>query len=82
MAGSVCILSASSFVLFSLVLLVLTMLTEKFFFVILGPTDVIFRCDDLNFVFDSVALFSAIGTLSHDFYLQLFLFTILLFTKS
>ena len=39
------------------------MLTEKFFLVILGPTDVTFRCDELYFVFDSVAFFSAIGTL-------------------
>ena len=62
MAGSVCFPSAPSFV-FSFELFVLTMLTEKFFLVILGPTDVTFRCDELHFVFDSVALFSAIGTL-------------------
>ena len=61
---SVCFPSAPSFVLFSFELLVLTMLTEKFFIVILGPTVVTFRCDELCFVFDSVALFfSAIGTL-------------------
>ena len=63
MAGSVCFPSAPSFVLLSFELLVLTMLTEKFFLVILGPTVVTFRCDELCFVFDSVALFSAIGTL-------------------
>ena len=63
MAGSVCFPSAPSFVLFSFELLVLTMLTEKFFLVTLGPTVVIFRCDELCFVVDSVALFSAIVTL-------------------
>ena len=84
MAGSVCFPSAPSFVLFSFELLVLTMLTEKFFLVILGPTVVTFRCDELSFVFDSVALFFysyRYSAPSHDFYLQLFLFTILLFTK-
>ena len=82
MAGSVCFPSAPSFVLFFLVLLVWTMLTEKFCFVILGPTDVIFRCDELYIVFDSVAfLIYRYPAPSHDFYLQLFLFTILLFTK-
>ena len=83
MAGSVCFPSALSFV-FSFDFLVLTMLTEKFFLVILGPTDVTFRCDELHFVFDSVAFFFSYRypAPSHDFYLQLFLFTILLFTKS
>ena len=59
------------------------MLTEKFFFVILGPTVVTFRCDELCFVFDSVALFFSYRypTPSHDFYLQLLLFTKSLFTK-
>ena len=52
-----------SFVLFSVLLLVLTMLTEKFFFVIFGPIDVVLRSDELYFVFDSVDLFSATGTL-------------------
>ena len=45
----------------SVVLLVLTMLTEKFFFVIFGPIDVVLRSDELYFA--SVGLFSATGTL-------------------
>ena len=39
------------------------MLTEKFFFVIFGPIDVVLRSDELYFVFASVDLFSATGTL-------------------
>ena len=39
------------------------MITEKFFFVIFGSIDVILRSDELYFVFDSVDLFSATGTL-------------------
>ena len=39
------------------------MLTEKFLFVIFGPIDVVLRSDELYFVFDSVDLFSATGTL-------------------
>ena len=57
MAGSACFPSVPSFVLFSVLLLVLTMLTEKFFFVIFGPIDVVLRSDELFFVFDSVDLF-------------------------
>ena len=37
------------------------MLTEKFFFVIFGPIDVVLRSDELYFA--SVGLFSATGTL-------------------
>ena len=84
MAGSACFPSAPSFVFSSLLLLVLTMLTEKFFFVTLGPTNVILRSDELYFVFDSVYLFFShrYPAPSHDFYLQLIFFTILVFTKS
>ena len=63
MAGSACYPSAPSFVLSSLLLPVLTMLTEMFFFVTLGPTDFILRSDELYFVSDSVDRFSATGTL-------------------
>ena len=59
------------------------MLNEKFFFVTFGPIDVVLRSDELYFVFDSVDLFSATGTLLRlMIFLQLILFTILVFTKS
>ena len=76
-------MASVSFVLFSFELLVLTMLTEKFFLITLEPTVVTFRCDELCFVFESVALFSTIGTLLRLmlFIYKLFLFTTLLFTE-
>ena len=63
MAGSAYFPSMPSFVLFSVLLLVLTMLTEKFFLVTFGPMDAVLRSDELYFVFDYVDLFSATGTL-------------------
>ena len=60
------------------------MLTGKFFFVTFGPTDVILRSDELYFVFASVALFSATGTLLRlmIFVYNYFFLTKLLFLKS
>ena len=63
MVGSTRSPSVPSYALFSVVLLVLTILTEKFFFVAFGPIDVVLRSDELYFVFASVDLFSATGTL-------------------
>ena len=84
MAGSVCFPSAPSFILFSFELLVMTMLTKNSSLLFLGqPLSLFVRCDELCFVSDSVALFFSYRypDPSHDFYLQLFLITILLFTK-
>ena len=61
--GSTCLSLAPSLVLFSVLLLVLTMLTEKLSFVFLGPIDVVPRSDELYFVFDPLDLFSSTGTL-------------------
>ena len=60
---SACLSLAPSLVLFSVLLLVLTMLTEKLSFVFFGPIDVVPRSDELYFVFDPVDLFSSTGTL-------------------
>ena len=61
--GSTCLSLAPSLVLFSVLLLVLTMLTEKLSFVFFGPIDVVPRSDELYFVFDPVDLLSSTGTL-------------------
>ena len=83
MAGTVCLSTALSFVLFSFALLVLTILTEKFFLITFGSDNVAFRCDDLRFFLDSSTLLSAIGTLLRlmIFIHNFFLFTILIFTN-
>ena len=78
MVGSTRSPSVPYFALFSVVLLVLTILTEKLFFVIFGPIDVVLRSDELYFVFASVDLFSATGTLLrliiyNCYYLQYYL---------
>ena len=64
MVGSTRSPSVPSFARFSVVLLVLTILIEKkFSYVTFVPIDVVLRSDELYFVFASVDLFSATGTL-------------------
>ena len=61
--GSACLSLAPSLVLFSVLLLVLTILTEKLSFVFFWPIDVVQRSDELYFIFDPVDFFSSTGTL-------------------
>ena len=63
-----------SFVLCSFALPVLTLFTEKFFLITFGSDNVLIRCDELWFLFESWTLLSAIGTLLH---LMIFIYNFL-----